>query len=393
MQTHPCPSLEGIIQLQDGDNYNLTMNEALPEAHIPSREGQGWVAAATVISNYLSSSKKYHMPKRRSFYINCTWFAIPLLLLILIACQKEKAYSIPTPKDVLQNDVIKRTQGPNIVGQSIEFAYAMALLPSKGKLVSSQVEASITGASATYLENRSFYTAGTGADVGVPIGTPSVNDGSKTTVTFNKDTSAATLRYYYVIPEAARGKTVSFTFTAKSSDGETVSFKAGPYTIAKMDMARLLTVKDGAAAYISISDTTVYTAATAVANAGKIDLVYLYRALPTVTFAHALVSPAADTQYLPGVVLPAGANRTVKMNKVFNLQDFNLARLQYGIYIDDPDFQQINFAGAPNYALNLKAEAGVWVETTDGKYRAYIYINSVDNTNKSAVISIKRYAM
>lgn len=332
------------------------------------------------------------MSKRRLFCFKHIFWSLPLLV-FAAGCQKEKPFSLPVAKNVLQNDVIKRTQGPNIVGQTIEFAYAMAIPPGKAKLSSAQVEASIAGASATFLENRSFYTAGTGADVGVQVGTPSVNENNKTTVTFNKDTSAATLRYYYVIPEAARGKTVSFTFSAKSSNGETVSYQMGPYTIAKMDMVRLITVRDGGACFISISDTTAYTAATAVANASKIDLVYLYRALPTVVFTHALVSPAADTQYLPGITLPAGVNRSVKINKVFNLQDFNLARLQYGIYIDDLDFQQLNLSTAPNYAINLKAEAGAWVETADGKYRAYIYINSVDNTNRSAVISIKRYTM
>jgi len=80
------------------------------------------------------------------------------------------------------------------------------------------------------------------------------------------------------------------------------------------------------------------------------------------------------------------------MIKVFNLQDFNLAQLQYGIYIDDLDFQQLNFVTAPNFGINLKQEAGVWVETADGKYRAYIYINSV-TTAGTALISIKRLAL
>ena len=74
------------------------------------------------------------------------------------------------------------------------------------------------------------------------------------------------------------------------------------------------------------------------------------------------------------------------------MQDFNLARLQYGIYIDDIDLQQVDFTNAPNYAINLKAEAGTWVQTADGKYKAYIFINSV-NANGSAVISIKRLAL
>jgi hypothetical protein len=321
-------------------------------------------------------------------------YLLPALLLFIVGCSKNKDYAVPTPKDVLQNDAIKRTQGPNMVTQNIEFAYAMAILPSKGKLVSAAVEASIAGAAGTYLENNSYYTNGSGVDVPVPVGAPSVTSGTKTTVTFNKDTSAATLRYFYVIPEEARGKTVSFTFSAISSDGESVSYKLGPYTISKMDMARNLTVADGSNAYISIADMAVYNAATAATKADKIDLVYLYRNITTSAFNHALVSPAADTTYLPGITLPAGVNKSTKELKTFNLQDHNLApTLAYNIYIDDIDFEKIDLSKSPNYAINLKAEAGVWVETADKKYRAYVFVNSVNNTAKSAVISIKRYAL
>ena len=87
-------------------------------------------------------------------------------------------------------------------------------------------------------------------------------------------------------------------------------------------------------------------------------------------------------------------NRDTKMRKVFNLQDHNLApNLQYGIYIDDVDFQQIDLSNDANFAINMKAESGVWVETADHKYRAYVFIHSVNNTAKSAVISIKRYPL
>jgi hypothetical protein len=41
----------------------------------------------------------------------------------------------------------------------------------------------------------------------------------------------------------------------------------------------------------------------------------------------------------------------------------------------------------------MRSEAGAWVETADGKYRAYIFMNSVNNGNQSARISIKRYTM
>ncbi len=319
---------------------------------------------------------------------NCLY---PLALLLFITACKKEEYAIPDPKTELSNDALKRSLGPNLVGLPIEFAYAMALPDTKGRLVSAQVEASIAGAGGTYLENNSFFTNSSGQDVGVRIGDPSVTDGARTSVTFSRDTNAATLRYFYIVPEEARGKTVSFTFSAKDSAGATVNYKMGPYTISKMDIVRNLTVKNNDTSYISISDMATYTNANVAANAGKIDLIYLYRATPA-TFLHALVSPAAEAQYRPGVTLPAGVNKSTKLRKVFNLQDYHLARLQFGIYIDDLDFQQLNLADAPNYAINLRAEAGTWAETADGRYRAYIYINSV-NANGSAVISMKRYDM
>lgn len=328
----------------------------------------------------------------RSIYFNSTSIVIALIL-FLAGCKKEE-YTLPTSTGVLQNDVIKRTLGPNMVGQQIEFAYAMAILPEKGKLVSAQVEATIPGATGTFLENKSYFTKGNGADSGVVVADVSVTSSKMTSVIFNKDTSAATLRFYYVVPEEARGQSVSFTFSAKSSNGETVSYKMGPYNISKMDMVRNLTVADGTNAYISIADMAVYNAATAATKADKIDLVYLYRNITTSAFNHALVSPAADPQYLPGITLPSGVNKSTREIKVFNLQDHNLApTLQPGIYIDDVDFQKLDFSNAPNYAINLKAEAGVWIETADKKYKAYVFINSVNNTAKSAVISIKRYAL
>jgi len=330
--------------------------------------------------------------KRSNLYFPSMMIIAVSMVIMSSSCKKTE-YATPVAGQNLQNDVIKRTLGPNLVGLNIEFAYAMAIVPTRGKLLSAQVEASIPGATGTYLEHRSFFTKGDGSDTGVVIAQPSTTQGNTTTVTITKDTSAATLRYYYVVPEEARGKTVSFKFTAKSSNGETVSYSMGPYTIAKMDMIRNLTVTDGNAAYVSISDLTIYNSANVATNAGKVDLVYLYRSTANNTFNHALVSPAADPSYLPGITLPAGVNKSTKERKVASLQDYHLAQSQFGIYIDDLDFQQLNLDDAPNYAINLKAESGVWVETADKKYRAYVYINSVNNTAKSAVISIKRYAL
>src|SRR5260221_10299554 len=132
--------------------------------------------------------------RHQTQYIGFTSLVAEAILLFATSCKKD-GYALPTPSAKLQNQAIKRTLGPNIVGQPIEFAYAMAIL--KGKLTSCTAVASIAGAPGTYMENRSFYTAQTGADVGITVGSPSVTNGATTTVNYTVDTNAATLRYYY----------------------------------------------------------------------------------------------------------------------------------------------------------------------------------------------------
>jgi hypothetical protein len=324
-----------------------------------------------------------------------------LLLWIFVAACEDDKYEVPAAKREFQNDCIKRSLGPNLVNNTLEFAYAMALPADMGSILSAQVEASIAGAAGTNLENRAFSTDGGGNDKPVQIGDPSSTEGNLTTVTFARDTFAVTLRYSYKIPEEARGQNVSFTFSATDSNGKTVKMEMGPYVVASMDMVLDSIVTDNTDMYISISDMAIYNAAQAAANPDKIDLVYLYRTLPqppppaaAVNFAHALVAPAADPIYLPGVTLPAGVNNDTKVIKTLNLRDQHLARLQFGVYIDDVDFRNLDTSTASNFATNLKGEAGAWIETADGQYRAFIYINAVATApTRNMRISIKRLKM
>ncbi len=315
-------------------------------------------------------------------------YVLLLAFVSLITACKDEEFQIPTPSDKLQNDLIKRTLGPSIVGGTIEFAYAAAIIPEKGKLVSMAVEASIAGATGTYLDNKSYTTASNGADVGMAYGDPSVTSGKNTEVVFNKDASALTLRYFYKIPEEARGKTVTFTFSAKASNGETITYKAGPYEIRKMDMALDLVATDATTCYISIADMKVYDATFAAANPDKIDLIYLYRA-PT-NYLHSLVAPTADAAYLPSFTMPAALKNKTKIVKAFTVRDQQLARTQYAVFVDDIDLSTKDFTDAPDFAINLKAEAGVWVQTANGKYNAYVYVNSVVPATKKMTVSLKR---
>ena len=62
------------------------------------------------------------------------------------------------------------------------------------------------------------------------------------------------------------------------------------------------------------------------------------------------------------------------------------------MYIDDIDFETIDLSNMPNYVINLKDKGGMWVETQDGKYRAFIYLNSL-KTIPGGTLSMKRYTV
>ena len=318
-----------------------------------------------------------------------------MLIVFLLSggCADEYEYAVPEAKTSLQNDCLKRTFGPHIVGLDLYFTYAMALGINEGNLISAQVEASIPGDEGTFLEHNSYYTGSGGEDVGVEVANPSVTNGGKTQVIFERDTCAATLRYYYVIPEQARGKSVSFTFSANASTGETVSCEMGPYTIAKMEMERNIVLSDDDLHYFSIADMQAYNAADANNNAGNIDLVYLYRPISGINFNHALVAPGADSEFMPEFTVPVGINNNTKIQKVWGVRDRHLAEDRFSEFVDDLDFESLDLSDAPNYAINLRDEYGIWVETSDGNYRAYIYVNSVNNSSRTMTISMKRYTL
>lgn len=310
-----------------------------------------------------------------------------LSLLLATSCKDE--VTAPGPiGNILKNDCIKRSIGPNVAGLEIEFVYAIALPRSEGKIISAQVEASIAGAAGTWMEHNSYYTNTSGVNIPVPVGNPSVTSSTKTEVVFTTDTCAAALRYYYKIPESAKGKEVSFVFSAKASNGETVSYPMGSYLIEMMDITFDLEAVDGTACYLSLADMVIMDEVTAAANPGKIDLVYLYR---SDLIGHALAAPTADPQYIPNVVIPAGATNNTLVRKFSETyRERHLSR-DYGIWVWDKDLISLDFTNMPNYALNLVQHGGVWAQTQDGKYRAFVYVNQL-RTN-GARISMKRYTM
>ncbi len=298
----------------------------------------------------------------------------------------------------LSNDAIKRSLpvAPNLVGQEIEFAYAMALPEELGSLTSAQAIASIPGAAGTYFDPNSYHTNASGQDIPVRVASDSQTSGATTSIQFTADTCAATLRYYYIITEEARGKEVSFTFSVKSSNGQSAEYSMGPYKISEMGMTLGLSLTPNENSYLSFQDDSeaaiIYSADDLAADpslASKVDIVYGYNSSPDIT--HAFYTISSPEAYRPGVVFPSGFSSGAKMIKEYGLRDRQLSNLQYSHFIDDLDFQRINMNRSTNYILVLKEEAGVWVETADGKYRAFVYVNSTSSGGMT--VSVKRLKM
>ena len=300
------------------------------------------------------------------------YFVLLSFALTLVACDDDPVL-LKDPVSALSNDCIKRSLpvAPNIVGNEIEFAYAMAIPNELGKLSSAQVVSSIAGATGTYFDPNSYYTNSSGQDIPVKVCSDSETNGTTTVIDFTVDTCAATLRYYYIIPEEARGKDVQFSFSVKASNGQVAEYKLGPYKISKMDMAKNLSVTNDKC-YLSFL------------NEGEAVHIYSKADLQ----ANPSSSPKED---MGGTELPSGFVNNTKMIKVYGLQDRQLSDLQYSKFIDDLDFETIDMSKCTNYILGLKEEAGAWVETADGKYRAYVYINKASASE--VTVSVKRYKM
>lgn len=307
-----------------------------------------------------------------------------LAFVIFLSCSKQEE------EQLLKNDLLKKTTSPAIVGQPLEFAYALGTL--EGKVKSAKAEASLAGATGTGFELYSWYTNRTnGVDQPVLTVNESTTDGAVSTATL-MDTNAVTLRYKYIIPEDARGKEVSFTFTGTSTTDRVVSAQSPSVKISKMDMKRLINLADGGKCYVSIADMAAYTKLEVEAQnlSAKIDFVYIYRAtISGYTFGHAFVA-LDNAQFTTDLAIPATwTKQATLLDKRIDIYDMQLKAAIPMKYIDDIDLEKTTVTNWVNYAYGFSANHGAFVRTADGTYMAYVYVNALNNTAKTMTISIK----
>lgn len=315
----------------------------------------------------------------------CAWLAVS-------ACSDDE-----DGEASLQNELIKRTVSPLVAGERIEFAYA-AGLPG-GKLQSVRAEASAAGAAGTGFEPYAWRTEN-GTDVSTEAARDCLTQGAVSTAAVI-DAGAVTLRYGYVIPPELKGKEVSFVFSAVSQTGETAEFATPAYRVSNMEMAKGIALSgtpDGAR-YFSIADMKAYTRQEVESGnlAGRIDFVYGYAAKKSAgdksyDYKHAFFSPAAEAYYPDGFAWPAGwvKNRTLMEKKLYVWDGQLKEDTNNAIYVDDVDLQRQSFANAADYVLDLKTEGSVFMQSPDGRYVAYLYINWVDDKGQQVTIGVKR---
>ncbi|MDR0575299.1 MAG: DUF4466 family protein [Tannerella sp.] len=324
---------------------------------------------------------------------------------------------------LMRNEFLKKTISPAIVGERLEFAYAMGSLD--GPLGTATATASVAGAAGTGFEEYSYYTTRTAISVNgvnyaagndVPLKTVSgtSTSGNVSTAMMEKlvdeiyvhpyvpygsnkvNLDAATIRYFYVVPEEARGKEVSFTFTSESSTGHKAFCTTPAYKVSKMDMKRLIDMSNDGACYFSIADMTAYTREEVESRnlSGNIDFVYIYQnGFNGFTYGHAFISPGSGAEYFArDAVASSWTKNSTKMEKRVDVRDAQLKGNIPNVYIDDIDFETLQIDHALDFVLNFVNDEGAFMKTADSKYLAYIYVNSI-NSNGSIRVSIKRYML
>ena len=323
-------------------------------------------------------------------------------MFLITGCEEDKS---PT---ILRNDCLHRSWGIHMVGEEMYFAYAAAIPPELGKINAVKVVASIPGGPNTRIDPRLYKIDASGHDVGttVALNIPQTNPAA-TKVNLVIDTCAVTLRYYYDIPEEARGKHVHFDFYAEASNGDVVTYRMGPYTCSRQDYRTGLQA-DNDRRYISIEDMAVYTWAEIKDGSKKIDVVYTYEEVKTPTspggsgsigglnkcFFSPTTAAKARIKEFADIELPQD-ERNTKIRESAHAKDEVIEQSKWHLYITDEDFRALDFdrMGYSNLVTNFVTEYNcLWLETEDGKYRAWIWVNTKSSVHTDKItFGMKRY--
>lgn len=323
--------------------------------------------------------------------------------ILALSCTKE------APRDPLMCDCLDRSWGIHMVGEEMNFAFAGAIHPGQGTLKAFKVVATIPGATGTGWDENTYKTNTAGVDEPTPAAKAiRQSDPCASKVNILLDTCALTLRYKYVIPEEARDKDVKFMFYASNDKGQVVCKEMGPVHCSRQDCVTNIQASN-TRCYISVEDMAVYTYDEVIAGNKTVDIIYAYREVPTDSspggagstggLNKCFMSPTAEAinriKELRDVKLPP-VERNTKLRESAHAKDEVIEKSKWHLYVTDQDFAAMDFAraGYSNLVTNfVTAYNCIWIETEDGKYRAWMWVNTPAGGGDSITFGMKRYAM
>lgn len=325
-----------------------------------------------------------------------------LIATLFTACQKNNVQEF-------RCDCINRSWGIHMVGEEMSFAFASAVTSRQGKIAAVKVVASIAGDPGTGIDVNSYRTNDVGEDVPTLVAQQvAQSDPCASKVALSVDTCAITLRYKYVIPEQARDNSVSFMFYASDDKGRVVSYEMGPYHCSRQYCKTGLQASN-TRCYISVEDMAVYTYDEVIAGNKTVDLIYAYREVPTDSspsgsgsvggLDKCFMSPTSAAisriKELSNVKLPP-VERNTLLRESAHAKDNVIEQSKWHLYVTDEDFAAMDFekAGYSNLVTNfVTAYNCIWIETADGKYRAWMWVNTPAGGGDAITFGMKRYNM
>lgn len=321
-----------------------------------------------------------------------SWFSLYLLLYAVAVAFCSSCSDDESP---LRNDLLRKDVGPVLVGNTLEFAYAIGSTDGT-PIKAVEVTASFPGAEGTGIAINSRYTnPDNGEEEEVRIATETSTEGTVSKA-YIVDTVAATIRYFYVVPEVARGSKIKFHFRSITGTGE-ATVQSPEYTVSNVEIFKNLSLSSGERSCFSLETMQSYSVVQVeeMGIAGKIDFIYTYK--PTMgsgwSFAHGLVSPSNEKGYLYPVEIPLGAaNRTLMEKRYWPDGQLKTSGVPT-IYVDEIDLRQAALDGVTAHAYELGQDQGVLVKSHDGKYIAYLYINETSSNLKRMSFAIKRLTL
>ena len=321
-----------------------------------------------------------------------SWFSLYLLLYAVAVAFCSSCSDDESP---LRTDLLRKDVGPDLVGNTVELAYAIGSTDGT-PIKAVEVTASFPGAEGTGIAMNSRYTnPDNGEEDEVRIATETSTEGTVSKA-YIVDTVAATIRYFYVVPEVARGSKIKFHFRSITGTGE-ATVQSPEYTVSNVEIFKNLSLSSGERSCFSLETMQSYSVAQVeeMGIAGKIDFIYTYK--PTMgsgwSFAHGLVSPSNEKGYLYPVEIPSGAaNRTLMEKRYWPDGQLKTSGVPT-IYVDEIDLRQAALDGVTAHAYELGQDQGILVKSHDGKYIAYLYINETSSNLKRMSFAIKRLTL